>query len=69
MSGVEKVQEAHAEFGWVDESCDCAGPVHMTPYISYIYKREENLPAIFRAFDVLFVRPRRVGKGLLKLIC
>gem|GEM_PF-3200939 len=33
------------------------------------YKRGENLPATFRAFDVLFVRPRRVGKGLLKLIC
>ena len=33
------------------------------------YKRGENPPATFRAFDVLFVRPRRVGKGLLKLIC
>lgn len=65
MSGVEKVQEAYAEFGWVDESCDCAGPVYMTPYI---YKRE-NPPATLRAFDVLFVRPRLVGKGLLELIC
>ena len=62
MSDGERTKEAHAWPRRIDESCDCAGP-------TYIYKRGENLPATFRAFDVLFVRPRRVGKGLLKLIC
>ena len=42
--------------------------LHIYPTL-HIYKRGENPLATFRAFDVLFVRPRRVGKGLLKLIC